>query len=101
MLYGSQRKNRLTRLAIAKGYDNIGYYQDNGHSGLNFERPAFLQTCEDIQTGNIQCVLVFGISRIGRYLLSVSQWLTELWLSGITVIALDEELTPYCVLSIF
>lgn len=94
------QRDLLTRLANDKGYDNIGYYQDNGYSGLTFERPAFLQMCEDIQAGNIQCVLVLGISRIGRDLLSVSQWLTELWLSGITVIALDEELTPYCVLSI-
>jgi DNA invertase Pin-like site-specific DNA recombinase len=96
-----EQRDRLTRLANAKGYDNIGYYQDNGYSGLNFERPAFLQMCEDIQAGNIQCILVFGISRIGRDFLSVSKWLAELWLTGIAVIALDEELTPYCILDIF
>lgn len=96
-----RQRDRLTRLANDKGYDNIGYYLDNGYSGLNFERPAFLQMCEDIQAGNIRCILVLEIWRIGRDFLSVRQWLNELWLTGITVITLDEELTPYCVLNIF
>ncbi len=95
-----EQRDRLTRLAIAKGHDNIGYYQDNGYSGLNFERPTFLQMCEDIQAGNIQCILVFGISRFGRDFLSVSKWLAELRLIGTTVISLDEELNPYYLLNI-
>jgi len=95
-----EQKDRLTRLANAKGYDSIKYYQDNGYSGLNFERPAFLQMCEDIQAGNIQCILVYGISRIGRDFLSVNKWLAELRLTGTTVIALDEELNPYYLLNI-
>ena len=90
-----QQKDRLTRLANAKGYDNIKYYLDNGYSGLNFDRPAFLQMCEDIRAGNIQCVLVYGISRIGRNNRTVSNWLNEIRLTRVTVISLDNELKPY------
>ena len=94
------QKHRLTRLANAKGYDNIKYYQDNGYSGLNLERSAFLQMCEDIQAENIQCLLVYGISRIGRNSRSVSKWLNEILLTGVTVISLDEELNPYYLIKI-
>ncbi len=94
------QKDRLARLANAKGYDNIKYYQDNGYSGLNFERPAFLEMCEDIQAENIQCILVYDISRIGRNSPSVFKWLNEIRLSGITVISLDNELNPYYLINI-
>ena len=95
-----EQRDRLTRLANARGYDNLVYYQDNGYSGLNFERPAFLQMSEDIQVGSIQCILVYGISRIGRDFLSVNKWLAELRLTGTTVIALDEKLNPYYLINI-
>lgn len=97
----SEQKDRLTRLANAKGYDNIKYYQDNGYSGLNFERPAFLQMCEDIKAGNIQCLLVYDISRIGRNFRPVSKWLNEILLAGVTVISLDNDLNPYYLKNIY
>lgn len=87
------QKDRLIQLANTRGYDKLEYYQDNGYSGLSFERPAFLQMCEDVQTGNIQYVLVVDTSRIGRNCRSVSKWLNEMRLTGVFVIPLDDE--PY------
>lgn len=85
------QRDRLTRLANARGFDNLVYYQDNGYSGLDYERPAFSEMQKEIQAGNINCVLVVGISRIGRNNQSVSNWLIEMHLAGIVVITPDDE----------
>lgn len=41
-------------------------YIDRGWSGINFQRPAFLQMIEDIKAGKINCILVKDFSRFGR-----------------------------------
>lgn len=79
------QKDQLTRLANARGYDNLVYYQDNGYSGLDFERPAFSAMQKDIQAGNINRVLVVDISRIGRNHQLVFDWIYEMSLAKIAV----------------
>lgn len=87
-----EQRDRLTRWANARGYDNLVYYQDNGYSGLDFERPVFSEMQKEIQVGNINCVLVVENSRIGRNNQLVSNWLIEMCLAGIAVITSDNEL---------
>lgn len=52
-------------------------YVDDGHTGTNFERPAFKRMIEDIEAGNVQCVLVKDLSRLGRNLPEVSKYTGE------------------------
>ena len=46
-----------------KLYDS---YIDNGATGTNFKRPEFQRMIEDIEKGNIDCVIVKDLSRLGR-----------------------------------
>lgn len=41
-------------------------YQDDGYSGLNFERPDFQRMIDDIGKGKINCVITKDLSRLGR-----------------------------------
>ena len=88
-------------MANTRGYDNLVYYQDNGYSGLSFVRPAFSKMQRAIQAGNINCILVVGISRIGRKNQSVRNWLIKMHLAGIAVIMPDDEAYANVLLKIF
>lgn len=89
----SAQKDLLTQLANDRGYGNLKYYQDNGYSGLSFERPAFLQMWKDIQDGNVQRILIVGISRIGRDCRSVRKWLNEIAVAKVSLVSLKDQ--PY------
>ena len=43
-------------------------FVDNGHSGMNFERPAVQELLELVQLGRVNCIMVKDFSRFGRSL---------------------------------
>ena len=44
----------------------VDTYIDNGASGKDFDRPAWLRLMEDIRDGRIDCIAVKNLSRWGR-----------------------------------
>lgn len=60
------QKEMLENYARQNGFTNIVHYTDDGHSGGNFERPAWKQMIDDIQSGKVGCVIAKDMSRIGR-----------------------------------
>ena len=47
-------------------FELVDYYVDNGYTGTNFDRPAFVKMCFDIVKKKINCVIVKDMSRFGR-----------------------------------
>jgi len=60
------QKAMLENYARQNGFTNIVHYTDDGYSGGNFERPAWKQMIDDIQSGKVGCVITKDMSRIGR-----------------------------------
>lgn len=54
-------------------------YIDNGHSGLNFERPAVQELLNDVQAYKINCILVKDFSRFGRSSIEVEYFTQQVF----------------------
>jgi len=50
---------------------------DNGHTGLNFNRPAYREMMEEIKAGTINCVIVKDLSRFSRNHLDAGEMLFQ------------------------
>ena len=48
-------------------------YDDGGFTGANMERPALRQLMADIETGRIDCVVVYKVDRLSRSLLDFAR----------------------------
>ncbi len=67
-------------------------YVDDGFSGVDFNRPAFLQMIKDIRAGIINCVIVKDLSRFGRNYIEVGKYLEEIFPAyDIRFIAISEN----------
>lgn len=62
----NQRKILENYIAAQPDIELVDYYVDDGYSGANFERPAFLRMMADIYSGKVTCVIVKDSSRFGR-----------------------------------
>jgi len=83
------QKDQLLKYAKEHGYDSFDFYMDNGYSGLNYDRPAFLRLEADIQAGSIGTVIVRNVDRFGRNIFENTYWVEQLRKNGITFIAAD------------
>jgi Resolvase, N terminal domain len=61
----SQREQRWTLVGSR--------YDDGGFGGGNMERPALKQLLNDIEAGQIDCVVVYKVDRLSRSLLDFSR----------------------------
>ncbi|MBR0456927.1 MAG: recombinase family protein [Firmicutes bacterium] len=53
-------------------------YSDNGYTGTNFERPAFMRMMDDAQSGRVQCIVVKDLSRFGRNFVETGYYIESL-----------------------
>lgn len=67
-------------------------YVDDGYSGANFNRPAFLRMIEDAKRKKINCIVVKDLSRFGRNYIEAGRYLEDIFpLLGIRFIAINDH----------
>ena len=87
----STQRDILRAFARAQGIAVAGEYADDGWSGTVFDRPDFLRMLRDIEAGEINCVLVKDLSRLGRNSARTAELLEEYFpRHGVRCIALGE-----------
>ena len=70
----------------------VDFYQDDGYTGTNFDRPAFRRLEADLQAGKINCVLVKDLSRFGRDYIEMGRYLERVFpAQGVRFIAVSDH----------
>ena len=66
-------------------------YIDDGFTGTDFNRPSFQKLLEDMRNGNINCVVVKDLSRLGRNYIEVGNYIEQVFpLFNIRFIAIND-----------
>jgi len=67
-------------------------YEDDGYSGVNFDRPDFQRMLDDIRSGIINCVIVKDLSRLGRNYIETGKLLERFFpFMGVRFIAINDS----------
>lgn len=56
----------------------VNFYEDDGFTGTNFNRPSFNKMIDDIRDKKINCIIVKDISRFGRNHLEVGNYIENI-----------------------
>lgn len=68
------QRELLSKFVMLNGWVETKTYVDDGWSGGNFQRPAFLEMLEDARKGIINLILVKDLSRLGRDFVEVGRY---------------------------
>ncbi len=68
------------------------YYQDDGYTGTNFQRPSFQRMMKDAKDGIINAIIVKDLSRFGRNYVQMGAYMSEIFPEmGIRFIAIGDD----------
>lgn len=100
----SNQKKLLESYAAAHNLPNPVHFTDDGISGTQFDRPGFLAMMKEVEAGNVECICIKDMSRLGRDYLKVGQVIEILRQNGVRLIAIndgidsnrgDDDLLPF------
>ncbi|MGN0298066.1 MAG: recombinase family protein [Lachnospiraceae bacterium] len=70
----------------------VSIREDDGYSGVDFNRPGFQLMLQDIKKGIIDCIIVKDLSRFGRNYIEVGRYLEKLFpILGVRFIAVNDN----------
>ncbi len=70
----------------------VSIREDDGYSGVDFNRPSFQLMLEDVQKGTIDCIIVKDLSRFGRNYIEAGRYLEKLFPTlGVRFIAVNDN----------
>ena len=89
------QKKILEEYASKNNLTNIIHFTDDGISGTQFDRPGFMEMMNGVNTGNIGCIIVKDMSRLGRDYLKVGQCMEILRQKGVRLIAINDNVDSF------
>ena len=89
------QKKILEEYAKKNHLENIIHFTDDGISGTQFNRPGFMAMMNGVNQGNIGCIIVKDMSRLGRDYLKVGQCMEILRQKGVRLIAINDNVDSF------
>lgn len=82
----------IESFAKFNGFEKPKEYIDDGFSGGNFNRPAFMEMIKDIENGKIDLVITKDLSRLGREMYGTGKYIEEYFLENqVRYIAINDS----------
>ena len=89
----ANQKKILSQYAQDNNFCNTAFFVDDGWTGVNFQRPAFMEMMEGVRDGSIKTIIVKDHSRLGRNRLIVGALLEEEFVQyGVRYIAVADSI---------
>lgn len=96
----NQRRLAQEYIAQAEGIHLVKEYIDDGRSGTNFERPAFIRMITDLKRGIINCIIVKDLSRFGREYIEAGNYIEKVFpflgVRFISILDRYDSINPHC-----
>lgn len=87
----NQKDILIEYIAEKPEFKLLKIYCDNGKTGRNFNRAAWIRMMGDVKSGKITCIIVKDLSRLGRNYIESGEYLDSLFPSyGIRFIAVND-----------
>src|SRR5438445_1514518 len=67
-------------------------YDDGGYTGANLERPALRALMADIESGQVDCVVVYKVDRLSRSLLDFARLIGIFEERGVSLVSVTQQL---------
>jgi site-specific DNA recombinase len=67
-------------------------YEDGGYTGANLERPALRELRDDIESGQVDCVVVYKVDRLSRSLLDFARLIGMFEEHGVSLVSVTQQL---------
>src|SRR6266849_2883469 len=67
-------------------------YDDGGYTGANLERPALRALMEDIESGQVDCVVVYKVDRLSRSLLDFARLIGKFEEHRVSLVSVTQQL---------
>ena len=91
----SNQKSYLEETARRNEHTCLRHFTDDGVSGSRFDRPGFMAMLEEVEAGNVDCIYVKDMSRVGRDYLKVGQVMELLRQKGVRLIAVNDGVDSF------
>ena len=66
-------------------------YDDGGYTGANMDRPALKRLLADVESGVVNCVVVYKVDRLTRSLLDFARIIEILDKNGVTFVSVTQQ----------
>lgn len=89
-----ENQQKLVReyLSHHEGMELLFEYYDDGYTGTNYNRPGFCAVMEKVKSGEVDCIIVKDLSRLGREYIETGKYLEETFPDmGVRFIAINDD----------
>jgi DNA invertase Pin-like site-specific DNA recombinase len=86
----ANQKMLLEQFAEQNGFANPRHFSDDGHTGVDFDRPGWQEMIAEVDAGNVGAIIVKTLDRMGRNYLQTGLYREMFKERGVRLISIEE-----------